>query len=201
MRGALIAVGIAVALGATAGLTYLMMQDHGDDGREPPANKKPAPVEGDVEPDQPPDLKIRAYESDRTLIEDLRDALAGDPAEVNAECWRVSGRLARDAIAMLGVVERNEASPRVRALVVIAAGVHAQDEPALFRALDDRDPRVRRASVLAIGYQPKGRAETILGVKVPIGRPLKESTRARLMERSRRESDETVRRAIQLVLG
>jgi hypothetical protein len=201
VRGALLAVGIAVALGATAGLAYLAMQSREEDDRD--IAQTPVEVQPDADPpDAPPaELRIRPYESSTTLIEDLRDALAGDPKALNAECWRVSGRMKAIAASMLEHIARNESSPQVRALVVLAAGVHVQDEPALFRRMEDRDARVRRAAVLAVGYQEKGKMQKLLGVAVPIGRPLDERTRARLEERAQRETDESVRDAIERVLG
>jgi len=201
VRGALIAVGIAIALGATAGLSFLAMQDRDEDNRE--QDKAPAAADSERPTQQPRSatLKIRAYESSTTLVDDLRDALAGDPKALGAECWRVSSRMKSIAASMLEHIGRNESSPRVRALVVLAAGVHVQDEPALFRRLEDRDARVRRAAVLAVGYRPGGKTQQLLGVAVPLGRPLNEATRARLVEQARQESDETVRDAIERVLG
>jgi len=200
VRGVLYAVGIAVAFGATAGVGYLTLQELVFDERTPASG---APGGDDDAPpsDEPPELDIRAYESFRTIAEDVRDALAADGAEVHAECWRVSGRLHDQAIAMLDWIARNEASPRVRALVVLAAGVHAPDDDALLARLGDHDPRVRRAAVLATGYRERGAVEeTLLGVKVPLGRRPPDRTRAELQARMGIEEDEDVAAALKQVL-
>ncbi|MEM8883545.1 MAG: hypothetical protein AAGD14_05735 [Planctomycetota bacterium] len=203
MRGVLFAVGAALAFGVTAGLAFLAMR--GDPEERPPPVVPTAPAEEQPKLAPAPRdqaLAIRRHETAQTLIEDLRDVLASNnPAQVHAEVWRVSARLRRSASWMIGAALRNEASPRVRALVVLAAGVHAQDEAAIWLGLDDRDPRVRRATVLALGYRIGGEAEELLGVQVPVGRELDDATAQRLRGIEEREPDETVRAAIAAVLS
>ena len=115
---------------------------------------------------------VRRLVHDRLV--DLRSghALASDPKRIDAECWRVSralGSSARWTLTHLAT-ERKESSPRVRALLVLAAGVHVQDEDLLLIRREDGDARVRRAAILAAAYDEAGEPEELLGVRVPLGR-------------------------------
>ena len=67
MRGALLAVGIAVALGATAGLAYLAMQSRGDDERD----IAQTPVEVQPDPDLPDAPPAELTEEERTRLKAL----------------------------------------------------------------------------------------------------------------------------------
>jgi len=202
MRGVLLAVGFALAVGATAGLAYLAMQPSSAD--EPPPSQKEmereVPEAERARRGERP--KIRAYETTATLVEDLRDALAGDASKIDAECWRVSealGSTARWTLTRLAT-EEQEASPRVRALLVIAAGVHVQGEGLLLLRMRDVDPRVRHAAVLASGYAPGGVKSKLLGVTVPIGRKPDERMQRALETLATEDKDETVRNAARFVL-
>jgi len=203
MRGVILAVGFAVAVGATAGLAYLAMRPAPED-EPPPAKTKTErefPDESGAKPG--PQLKIRAYETTATLVEDLRDALAGDEAGIDAECWRVSralGSTARWTLTKLAT-EDQESSPRVRALLVLAAGVHVQGEGLLLLRMRDSDPRVRRAAVLAAGYSADGVKTKLLGVQVPIGRAPDERMQRALEHLAAEDKDETVQDAAKLVLA
>jgi len=202
VRSALLAVGIAVALGATGGVAYLALRERGGNGRESAAAKPTDRTEPDEPASDAPALSIRAYETFRTLAEDLRDALARDPEAVQAAWTQVHARLAEHPAAMLQWIGRNEPSPRVRALMVLAAGAHVPDEPALLLHLGDAEPVVRRAAVLAAAYAPDGAVSaSLLGVRVPLGRALAPATRALLAHHARSEGDETVNEAIRNALG
>ena len=132
------------------------------------------------------------------MKEDLRDALAGDPAQLDSECWRVSKLLASSARSTLINLAPEEASPRVRALLTLAAGVHVQQDELLLRFMEDREPVVRAAAVLAAGYKKGGgsSARLLEMVQVPLGR-----YDGRLEPFLQGEKDETVRAAIRAVLS
>ena len=198
MRAVLIALGIAMALGATAGLAFVVMRS---DPRPRPDEtakvKKPPPTHTPAS--RSPELPgIRAYETTRTLVEDLRDSLRDSDEERAKECWRVSARLETTAVWTLSTVFRNETSPQVRALAFLAAGVHAQDDAMLLQGLDDPDPRVRRATLLAISYDPgsKKTPEDLLGIPVPVGRKLGRHVSERLRGFGETETDTGVRETL-----
>lgn len=202
MRAVLIALGIAMALGATAGLAFVVL---GTDPKSRPKETAPHDDNRVAVPArrQVPDLPtIRAYETTRTLVEDLRDSLADTADDRAKECWRVSARLEVTAGWTLSTVFRNETSPKVRALAFLAAGVHVQDDPMLLLGLDDPDAQVRRATLLAISYSPNGekQSETLLGVPVPIGRKLGNHLTERLRMFGRREQDTEVMNTLRAVL-
>lgn len=198
MRAVLIALGIAMALGATAGLVFVVMRSESSPRPEetkPVVKTAPTNTAAKRSPELP---GIRAYETTRTLVEDLRDSLADSDEERAKECWRVSSRLETTAVWTLSTVFRNETSPQVRALVFLAAGVHAQDAAMLLQGLDDPDPRVRRATLLAISFDPNGQKtrEVLLGIPVPIGRKLGPHMRERLRVFVEAEKDATVRETL-----
>ena len=97
----------------------------------------------------------------------------------------------------------HEASPRVRALLVLANGVHVPEDRALLDFLGDRAPLVRRAAALASGYDPDGsrRLPLVAGLLVPVGRQPSERGRATLERHLEGEKDATVREALAAALG
>jgi hypothetical protein len=161
----------------------------------PPPPPPPAKASAEEEP-------LRPYETFATLAEDLRDALAGPNEALGAEVSRVSARLRPNARRILVETAPQEASPRVRALLVLAAGVHVPDERILLAFLGDREAVVRRAAALASARREGGAAVPLMdGVAVPVGRELPEATRHVLRERARREEDKGVRGTIEAALG
>jgi hypothetical protein len=104
---------------------------------------------------------------------------------------------------MLENAAPGEASPRVRALLVLACGVHAPDAPSLHAFLVDRDPAVREAAVLAAGHRPDGAATArcLTEVRVPVGRPLPPAVADRLRARLEAETDPGVRAALETALA
>jgi hypothetical protein len=145
---------------------------------------------------------MRRYETTATLLEDLRDALAGDPKFLQTELLRVSNVLGSRAAWTIRNVVPTEASPRVRALAVFAAGVHLQGEGILLEFGEERFPVVRRAAILAMGYSPNGRetAAILKGVEVPLGATVAPAEEGGLRRLYEAESDPTVREAIDAVL-
>jgi len=201
LRGALFAVTIVLALAATAGLALLAFRP-----------LRPAPTE--VAPQGDPDVieerqravrtpELRRYQTTATLAEDLRDALAGDTAKLAEEVWRVSKAFtARPRWTLINVAQ-GEASPRVRALLVVAAGVHIPDDDVVLAFLDDAQSIVRRAAALAAGYKPKGatRVKLVEGLDVPVGRTLSAKTESRLRNRLGKETDVAVRKDLGAALN
>jgi hypothetical protein len=202
VRGALLAIGIAVALGATGGVAFLALRQTEEDLREAtdsPATDRPVADRADVEA---PALTIRAYETFRTLAEDLRDALAGDDPAAGKAWDHVRERLVDHPAAMLQWIGRNEPSPRVRALMVLAAGVHVPDETSLLLFLGDPEPVVRSAAALATAWEEGGESKSaLLGVTVPLGRRPADSTRALLSKHILSETDEAVRKSVLAALA
>lgn len=193
MRG-LLPLSLALALGATGGLVYVVFVAR---AAEPPP---PSPVAEPAPPAEPeaPEGVLRPYETPGTLAEDLRDAVAGDPAALHDEVWRVSAALASRARWTLVHLAPEESSPRVRALLVLAAGVHLPEDPLVEGFLGDPDARVRAAAALALGYRAGGPAEAaVLGVRVPLGRAVP----ATVAERLAREEDEGARGAMEAALA
>jgi hypothetical protein len=190
---------LLLAAAATGVLGVAALRDRPVAPPSPPAPAEPAP------PEPPPtdEARPRRYETTGTLTEDLRDALSGPPEALAAELRRVAALLRPAARTVLLAAAPREPSPRVRALLVFAAGLHVPDEDPLLAFLDDREPVVRRAAALAAAYLEGGeRRHPILEkVEVPIGRPLPDGTRRRLEERSRREEEEGVRGALGAALG
>jgi hypothetical protein len=186
---------------ATAGLLFIVLPR--------PPGPAPVPQGADAPEEALPDTatirerKLRPYETTLTLAEDLRDALPGPPAVLEKELWRVSRTLESKANWTLARLARQEASPRVRALLVLAAGVHLPDAEALLRFLDDPHPTVRTAAVLACGYREEGPAKAPLfgTVLVPVGRRPTDATRDDLRERYSSEEEASVRAAIDAVLS
>jgi hypothetical protein len=188
---------LIVAAAATGVLVLLRLRPGGE------AEVAPAP------PPPPPPAKaaaaeeiLRPYETVATLAEDLRDALAGPKESLQAEVLRVSARLRPSARRILVETAPKEASPRVRALLVLAAGVHVPDEKILLAFLGDREAVVRRAAALATSRREGGAPVRLMeGVEVEVGRELPEATRGALAERVVREEDEGVRGTIAKALG
>jgi len=202
-RGIILAIGFAVAVGATAGLAYLALRPAPDRESTVERRKPVSRTASERGPQPKPRLKIRPYQTTATLVEDLRDALAGDESKLDAECWRVSralGSSARWTMTKLAT-EQQESSPRVRALLVLAAGVHVQGEGLLLLSMRDSDPRVRTAAVLAAGYTKDGVKTRFLGVNVPIGLDPDERMRTALASLVKEDPDAGVRDAAKLVLA
>ncbi len=169
-------------------------------GEEPPP--APAPPLPPAPAAAPVEEILRPYETVATLREDLRDALAGPKEAIAAEVVRVSGRLRGSARSVLVETAPREASPKVRALLVLAAGVHVPDERILLAFLDDREPVVRRAAALATARREGGDVAALVeGVGVPVGRELPPATSNALRQRLSREEDEGVRGTIGKALG
>jgi len=201
-RGPLLPLSLILAAAATAGLALIVLRD--------PGSSAPAPAGADAgesatSPEAVPirERELRPYETTLTLLEDLRDALPGPPATLEKELWRVSRTLKSKAHWTLEKLARQEASPRVRALLVLAAGVHLPDEESLLRYLNDPHRAVRTASVLACGYRAEGPARApLLGtLAVPVGRRPADTSRADLQRRYDQEEEPLVRAAIDAVLN
>jgi hypothetical protein len=187
---------LLVAAIATGVLVFLR---HAPEEELPPA---PAPPPPPAPATAPAEEELRPYETVATLQEDLRDALGGPKEALAAEVARVSARLRPSARRVLVETAPGEASPKVRALLVLAAGVHVPDEGILLAFLDDREPVVRRAAALATARKEGGvAAELMEGVEVPVGRELPEGARRALAVRHSREEDEGVRGTIGMALG
>jgi len=174
---------------ATAGL--LLLAGRGPAGapaasappspRPPPASAEPAP----------PPPAIRPYVTTATLVEDLRDALAWNSPEIGAEWRRVSAAIAPAARFALESLAPAESGERVRALLVLAAGVHVPEDPSLHAHLADRSAIVRRAVAAACAYDPEGVEAVALfgGLRVPVGPPRGEGA-AEAVRRSLGSEDE-----------
>jgi hypothetical protein len=191
-----------MAAAATGGLALLVLEETpapvAQGGREAdPATASPGVLAS------PRADTLRPYETTLTLAEDLRDALPGPASRLSAELWRVSASLKSKARWTLQNLARQEASPRVRALLVLAAGVHVPDDGYLLRFLDDRATVVRTAAVLACGHRANGSVRHALwgGLEVPVGRSLAAETRRTVEAHQTREADEGVRAAVAAVLG
>ena len=203
MKGSLLPASLVMAAAAVAAMGLLALR-----GGDPKEAEEPAAAGEDPRPRTPPardeEPRLRPYETTATLTEDLRDVLAaGDAAAIEGECWRVSDALAPKAEWMLRHAAPAEASPRVRALLVLACGVHLPDDALLLGFLEDRAAPVRAAAALAAGYRREGerRATFLEGVSVPLGRAVAEETRVDLRARLRAEKDEGVRGTIEQVLA
>lgn len=195
---------LAVAAAATGVVAMLVFADR----PPPPAEAPPAEAPAPASPGPPAaDETLRPYETTATLTEDLRDALAGPPAALGAEFRRVSERLEPKARSVLVGVAAEEANPKVRALLVLAAGGHVPDDPVLLAFLDDREPLVRRAAALATTRLEDSRlalrrvAQILPEISVEVGRTLPDATRRALEERLAREEDEGVRGTLKAALG
>jgi len=190
---------LLVAGVATGVLGLLVLRDRPRPPAEVPSEVAPPPLPARTV--QPEEL-LRPYETTATLTEDLRDALAGPPEALGAEVARVSRRLGTKARWVLLNAAPDEASPKVRALLVLAAGSEVPDEEILLAFLGDREPVVRKAAAFAAARAEGGALHQLLpGVEVPLGRALPEATRQALEERLRHEEDEGVRGAIVAALG
>lgn len=198
MRGAL-PLGLALALGATGGLAVLVLREAPGPEAAPPAGEPPAAAVAPAAAE--PVREIRPYRTTQTLAEDLRDALAGDPARLGAELWAVSAALEERARWVLVHQAAEETSPRVRALLVLAAGVHLPEDPRLLEFLGDREPRVRAAAALAAAYRKDGaRRAELLGVGVPLGE-VREGARASVERARDGEQDAEARAAMEAALS
>ena len=203
MRGLLLPLSLTLAAAATAGLVLIVLRGTG--GAPAPAPEGAAAGDATTPPGLPPvrERELRPYETTLTLAEDLRDALAGPSPALGQELWRVSRSLETRANWTLEKMARQEASPRVRALLVLAAGVHVPDAAPLLRFLDDPHPAVRAAAVLACGYRDEGAAKASLfgTIAVPLGLRPEDPTRAELARRYGEEKEASVRAAIDAVLS
>jgi hypothetical protein len=188
---------LLVAGAATGVLVLLRLRPGVEPEMAPGPPPPPLPAKA-----APAEEILRPYETVATLAEDLRDALAGPKEALGPEVSRVSGRLRPSARRVLVETAPQEASPKVRALLVLAAGVHVPDERILLAFLGDREAVVRRAAALATSRRDGGTPVPLMeGVEVEVGRELPEATRGVLAERLRREEDEGVRGTIAKVLG
>ena len=179
MKSGAIALLLAVAAAVTGAALYLLRDG---DPRPDAGTDRPAAVAETGDADGKSGLPgyatardavvLRPYETIDTLTEDLRDALAHGTPPLSEEWLRVSAALAPHARHVLSREARTDTNPRVRALLVLAAGVHHPDGPELLSALKDRSPVVRRAAVLACGYQAGGAERFGLwpGLEIPLGR-------------------------------
>jgi len=203
MKPVLVVAGLLAALAGLAGLAYLGLGSapQPKTTSQPPA---PEPGPGSVE-EVPAEKGLRPYRTLATLCEDLRDALADEGAQLDAETWRVSGLLGSDARRVLTSVAPEERSPKVRGLLVLAAGVHLPDDPTLHGFLNDRFAVVREAAVLAMGTGTgPGDANSPLylnRVRVAVGQSSSARARARLNEHRAGERDEAVLAALEAVLA
>lgn len=169
--------------------------------RPPPPQEVPvAEASPAAAPAPPAEETLRPYETNATLAEDLRDALAGP--DLDAEVRRVSERIEARARSVLLATAPEEASPRVRALLVLAAGRHVPDERILLAFLEDPSPVVRQAAALAAAHVEGGKPVALLpGVDVPVGRALPDATRRTIEARLAREEDQGVRGTLAAALG
>ncbi len=200
MRG-LLPLTLLLALTATAGIALLATRAPRTAAAREPLS--PAPPPDGPAGEEPAADGIRPYETTATLVEDLRDALTGEDRELARECHRVSAALARQARWTLVNLVRREASPRVRALLVLAAGVHLPDDALLLESLHDRDPLVREAAALAAGHRADGVSASLLLGRVPVvlGRAMAAETRDAIQRALAREQDQGARGTLRSVLG
>lgn len=190
------------AILAVAGVAYVV-------ARPPPsvepkssrAAPSPPPSPASAAPE--PEATIRPYRTTATLAEDLRDALASGAPPLAEEWRRVSDALRPQARHVLETLAPAEASPRVRALLVLAAGVHLPDSAALARFLDDRSAAVRSAAALAAVFDRDGARSLRLleGLAVPIGREPGPETAAAMRARLAKEEDEGARGTLEAALS
>lgn len=203
MRGLLLPLSLVLAAAATVGLVLVVLHDPGVPAASPEAADTGGEGAGAPEGPAVRERKLRPYETTLTLAEDLRDALPGPPEVLEKELWRVSRKLESKANWTLERLARQEASPRVRALLVLAAGVHLPDAGSLLRYLDDPHPGVRTAAVLACGYREDGPTRVSLfgTLAVPIGRRPSKTSLENLERRYGGEEEASVRAAIEAVLS
>ena len=203
VRSILFPLTILMALAATGGLALLAFRELGPAEFPPADPDRPGAPAAKRASDKPGEPKtLRAYQTTATLAEDLRDALAGEQKELFKEWSRVSTALEPKARWTLVNLARKEASPRVRALIVLAAGVHVPDEDLLLDFLDDDRSVVRQAAALASGYLAGARhkRELMAGLKIPVGRAPGIGAERRLRSRHGLEKDPDVKEAIDAVL-
>jgi hypothetical protein len=193
---------LSLAILAVAGAAYVVL-------RPPPAvapsrgGAPPSPPPSPASPAPEPPGTIRPYRTTSTLAEDLRDALASGAPPIAEEWRRVSDALRPQARYVLETLAPAEASPRVRALLVLAAGVHLPDSAALAKFLEDRSAVVRRAAALAAVFDARGARSVPLleGLAVPIGRNPGSETAAAVRARLAKEEDEGVRGTLEAALS
>ena len=191
---------LLLALLATGGLALLALRP----SREPDAEEEAAATEaGPIESRPPKPVELRLYQTTATLTEDLRDALADRSIDLSREWRRVSRALGPKAAWTLHRIVPEEANPRVRALLVLAAGVHIPDSETVLSALEDAAPVVRTAAVLAVGFREGGSKFLSLDnrLAIPVGRTLSPKTRGTLEQRQRVEKDPDVKRTIGNVMA
>lgn len=201
MRDLSVQASLFLAVAATVGLAFFVLRDRPSPEGVPPAEGC-APEEAEAPPERRPEraVRFRPYQTADTLREDLRDALALPDADLDAECWRVSGALESVARWTLVHLAPDEASPKVRALLVLATGVHVPGERALHRFLDDDAPVVRAATVLAMGHRKGGSPDALFlgAVRVPLGNEDVAHLKPRYEEQ---EKDAMVRSALGAVIS
>lgn len=151
MRSFLVALAIFLAAGATGAFFWLSTREAEPPGRE----ADPAAPSGNLAPDSTSTEVLRRWQTTATLVEDLRDALADPACDLLPEWRRVSDALRPHAAWVLDTLAPGEASPRVRALVVLAAGVHLRGSPALLAFARDREEVVRLAAAAAREGRPE----------------------------------------------
>jgi hypothetical protein len=198
---ALLALLLATALLATGGLALLALRGGTPVEPEPEvaAGKNGEGAQALV----PSSATLHAYRTTATLTEDLRDALADPAADLDREWRRVSAALQDKARWTLHRLVPEEASPRVRALLILCAGIHEPESKAVLDRLNDREPVVRKAAALTIAYQEEGRKKYRLlnRVPVPIGRKVGPAALQALEKRLKVEKDEAARMALTAVLA
>ncbi|MGQ0612522.1 MAG: hypothetical protein ACT4PV_02065 [Planctomycetaceae bacterium] len=191
---------LLLLLGAAAGMAAVLLQEGPRAGPSPPPSPTPAaPAMRD--PAEP--ARLRRYETTATLAEDLRDALAEEGRALPAEFARVSRALAGQARFVLERMVPAESSPAVRALLVAAAGLHLQDDPLLWKCLEDASAAVRAAAALTMAYGEGGAVAPGLpaGVTLPLGRRVEGTGRERLLHAREVETDGAARAAMDAALN
>ena len=201
MRIALLALLLATALLATGGLALVALR--GTTTNEPEQEVAAPADRGDPESAAPEAATLHAYRTTATLTEDLRDALADPEVDLDREWRRVSAALQDKARWTLHRLVPEEASPRVRALLILCAGVHEPESPAVLERLNDREPVVRKAAALTIAYHEEGRKKYRLlnRVRVPIGRTLSPAALGAVQQRHDSETDQGTKQALTAVLA
>jgi len=196
---------LSAALLATGGLALLATRaGPADTWTEDPQEPEPgAPVDPAQADPKPAEPVLRPYRTTATLTEDLRDAVAVSDVDLDAVWRTVSAALKPRAVWTLERIVPQEATPRVRALLLLAAGVHAPDTPEVIAALKDRAPVVRGAAALAIGFHARGatRVPVTGNLALRIGRKPAKAAEAALRAQLEAETDPGVKTTIELVLG
>ncbi|MEE8107039.1 MAG: hypothetical protein V3T86_16005 [Planctomycetota bacterium] len=205
MKIAALALLLSAALLATGGLALLGTRERTpevwteDPQASEPETAAPDAVKTARESAEP---GLRPYRTTATLTEDLRDVVALPNADVDTVWRTVSAALKPRAVWTLERIVPQEATPRVRALLLLAAGVHAPDTPEVIAALRDREPVVRGAAALTIGFHPRGatRVPVTGNLALRIGRKPAKAAETALRAQLAAETDAGVKTTIELVL-